>query len=91
MDAIRTPEQREGPVPTELVHEWHDSDRPLTACGLAIQDLRMASDDGQTTCPECLRVLAGELEGERARNMSAWWLDFLADHHRRRTARQSGS
>lgn len=85
MDAMRTAEQR------ETVHEWHDSDQSLTACGLAVEGLRMASDDGQTTCPKCLRALAGEIEDERVRNMTAWWIDFLADHHSRRTAHESGS
>ena len=52
------------------VHEWHETDGALTACGLPAADERLASDDGQADCPGCLEVLAGErraANAERAR------------------------
>ena len=36
MEVIRMAER------CDVVHEWHESDQPLTACGLEITDLRMA-------------------------------------------------
>ena len=58
------------PVHGSWVHEWHEIDGTLTACGLPAADERLASDDGQADCPGCLEVLAGErraANAERAR------------------------
>ena len=58
------------PVHGSWVHEWHEIDGTLTACGLPAADERLAPDDGQADCPACLKVLAGErraANAERAR------------------------
>ena len=75
MEGIRTAEQLEGlvrplaaladepatpPGSRGEVHEWHETDETLTACGLPTADERLASDDGQVDCPGCLAVLADE-------------------------------
>ena len=75
MEGIRTAEQREGlvrplatlaaepatpPGSRAWVHEWHEPDETLTACGLPTADERLASDDSQVDCPGCLAVLADE-------------------------------
>ena len=86
MEAMRTAEQHEGlvrplaalaaeaaaspPVHGSWVHEWHETDRTLTACGLPAADERLAAGDGQADCPGRLEVLAGDrraANAERAR------------------------
>ena len=98
MDAIRTVEQREGLVRPlaaladephrhqayePRVHEWHETDETLTACGLPAADKQLAADDGQADCPRCLEVLADERRAANAaRARKAWGAPLEGEHGR---------
>ena len=105
MEAIRTVEQREGlvrplaalaaephrhQVHEPGVHEWHETDETLIACGLPAAGERLAADDGQADCPGCLEALADERRaGNAARAWEARGAPAEWEHGRDETDRDS--